>query len=155
MKQTFRLEPFVRVCLWLALVLVVSGVWIAHAQQQPAQQPGAPPADDPRFTGLSTTMDAKDLGVSRRRFEPGARSAWHSHDRGQLIFVEQGRARTQKRGQPLREMGVGESDYTGSSIVHWHGAAPGEAFVQIAVGWGGETKWLEKTTDEEYSGKRK
>jgi 4-carboxymuconolactone decarboxylase len=154
MKRTVRLTPLVRGCLWLALVLAVSGGWIARAQQ-PAQQSGAPAAEDPRFTGLSTTMEAKDLGVSRRRFEAGARSAWHSHDLGQLLFVEQGRARTQKRGQPMREMGVGESDYTGSSIIHWHGATPDQPFVQVAVGWGGETKWLEKTTDDEYAGRKR
>ena len=154
MKRYVRPGPFVRTCLWLALVLAASGVWVARAQQQPAQQPGAPPADDPRFTGLSTTMEAKDLGVSRRRFEAGARSAWHYHDSGQLLFVEQGRARTQKRGQAMREMGVGESDYTAGKVQHWHGAAPDQAFVQVSVGWGGTTTWLEKTTDAEYAGKR-
>lgn len=153
MRQTFRRGSFVRACLWLALVLVVSGAWLARAQQ-PAQQPGAPPVDDPRFTGLSTPMEAENMSVSRRRFEAGARSAWHSHTHGQLLFVEEGRARTQKRGQPMREMGVGESDFTHPSTEHWHGAAPDEPFVQISVRWGGETTWLEKTTDEEYSGKR-
>jgi quercetin dioxygenase-like cupin family protein len=154
MKQTFRVGPFVRAGLWLALVLAASGAWIGHAQQ-PAQQPGTPAADDPHFTGLSTTMESKDLSTGRRRFEAGARSAWHTHERGQLIFVEQGRARTQKRGQPIREMDVGESDYTGPNIEHWHGAAPDQPFVQVSVGWGGATNWLQRTTDEEYSGKKK
>ena len=44
-------------------------------------------------------------------FEPGARTAWHSHDRGQLLMVEQGRMRAQKRGEPIKEYGVGEIDY--------------------------------------------
>jgi quercetin dioxygenase-like cupin family protein len=152
MKQTYRPRPFVRVCLWLALVLVVSGAWIARSQE-PAEQPDTLLADDPRFTGLATVMEATDLVVLRLRFEPGARSAWHSHSHGQLLFVEQGRARTQKRGQPMREMGVGESDYTGPNIEHWHGAVPDEPFVQIAVMWEGEVEWLERTTDEEYAGK--
>ena len=153
MKSAFRRGSFVRMGLWLAMVLVIAGVWITRAQQ-PVEQPVAPPAEDPRFTGLSTAMEAKELTVSRRRFEAGARSAWHSHERAQLLFVEQGRARTQKRGQPMREMGVGESDYTGPNIQHWHGAAPDEPFVQIAVMWGGEVEWLERTTDEEYAGKK-
>ena len=107
MRRTAWVISFVRVGLWAALVLGVSGAWLVRAQQ-PAQQPGAAATpDDPRFTGLSTVMEAKDLGVSRRRFEAGARSAWHYHASGQLLFVEQGRARTQKRGQPMREMGVG------------------------------------------------
>ena len=130
------------------LMLVVLTRWIGAAQPPPAQA-----GDDPRFTGKSTVMEATGLGVSRRSFEPGARSAWHSHDKGQLIFVEEGRARTQKKGQMLKELGAGESDYTGPNLVHWHGAAPDQRLVQVAVGFGGETKWLEKTTDAEYAGR--
>lgn len=111
------------------------------------------PADDPRFTGLSTVLDAKDLSAARRRFEPGARSAWHSHDNGQLLYVEQGRMRTQKKGQAVKELGVGESDYTGPNVVHWHGAVPSTALIQVNVGFGGETRWLQKVTDAEYNGK--
>jgi quercetin dioxygenase-like cupin family protein len=126
--------------LGLGLLLVAS----TYAQQ---------PADDPRFTGKSTVMEGKELTVARRHFEPGARSAWHSHDKGQLLLVEEGRMRTQKRGQGVKELAVGESDYTGPNLVHWHGAAPGQALVQINVGFGGETKWLEKVSDAEYSRK--
>jgi len=90
--------------------------------------------------------------AARRRFEPGARSAWHSHDNGQLLFVEKGRGRTQKRGMAMRDMGPGDSDYTGPNVIHWHGAVPTQEFIQINIGFGGETKWMEKTTDAEYSG---
>lgn len=130
------------------------GAWLVAlgAAATLAQQPAAP-ADDPRFTGKSDVLDAKDLGVSRRRFEPGARSAWHSHDKGQLLYVEEGRARTQKRGQPMREMAPGDSDYTGPSVVHWHGAVPQTHFIQVAVSFGGETRWMEKVTDAQYAGK--
>jgi len=128
----------------LVLAFVVAMYWTGRAQQ-----------DDPRFTGKSDTMDAKDLGIGRRSFEPGARSAWHSHDKGQLIFVEQGRARTQKKGQPMKELALGESDYTGPNVVHWHGATPGDRLVQVAVSFGGEIKWLQKTTDDEYNGRTK
>ena len=118
-----------------------------------AAQPPAPAGDDPRFTGETSTLESKDLGVSRRRFEAGARSAWHSHDRGQLLFVEEGRARLQKRGEAMKELGRGESDYTRANAAHWHGATPHEPLVQVAVGFGGETRWMEKVTDEEYQGK--
>ena len=119
----------------------------ATGQTQP------PPADDPRFTGLSTVLEAKDLSVARRRYEPGARSAWHSHDNGQLLYVEQGRMRTQKKGQPVKELGVGESDYTGPKVVHWHGAVPATHLIQVNVGFSGETRWMEKVTDAEYNAK--
>ncbi len=112
-----------------------------------------PPADDPRFTGLSTVLEGKDLSAARRRFEPGARSAWHSHDNGQLLYVEQGRMRTQKKGQPAKELGVGDSDYTGANVVHWHGAVPTTHLIQINVGFGGETRWMQKVTDAEYGAK--
>ncbi|MBI1874692.1 MAG: cupin domain-containing protein [Acidobacteria bacterium] len=135
-------------CLWLVLAFAVTINWIGHAQQT-----AQPPVDDPRFTGKTSTLEAKDLSVSRRRFEAGARSAWHSHDRGQLVFVQEGRARIQKRGQTMRELGPGDSDYTGPNVVHWHGAVPDQPLVQIAVGFGGETKWMEKVTDAEYAGK--
>ena len=127
----------------LVFALAASARWIGHAQQ-----------DDPRFTGRTDNLDAKDLGVSRRSFEPGARSAWHSHAKGQLLFVEQGRARTQKQGQAIKEIGVGETDYTAPNVVHWHGAVPTQRLVQVAVGFGGDVKWLEKTTDDEYAGKK-
>jgi quercetin dioxygenase-like cupin family protein len=109
--------------------------------------------DDPHFTGRSVTMDGKDLSVARRSFDAGARSAWHYHDNGQLLMVEDGRMRTQKKGGAVKELGKGESDYTGPKIVHWHGAVPGQPLTQINVGFGGETKWLEKVTDAEYAGK--
>lgn len=136
--------------------------WITHgllgvvalgalAVQATGQTPA--PGDDPHFTGLSTVLDAKGLTIARRRFEPGARSAWHSHDTGQLLFVEQGRMRTQKRGQPVRELGAGESDYTGPSVIHWHGAVPQTHLIQVNAGFGGETRWMERVTDAEYSGR--
>jgi quercetin dioxygenase-like cupin family protein len=129
-------------------VLAFTAVWTGRAEQQPAA------ANAPRFTGTSTTMDAKDLTIARRRFEPGARTYWHSHDRGQLLLVEQGRMRLQDRGDKMREIGVGESDYTPPNIVHWHGAAPGQALVQINAGFGGEAKWFDEVTADEYAGKR-
>ncbi len=135
--------------LGLLLVLAASTRWVGQAQQTPS------PGDDARFTGKSTVMDAKDLTAARRHFEAGARSAWHSHERGQLLLVEQGRLLTQKRGQAIRDLGVGESDYTAANVVHWHGATPGQPLVQINVGFGGETKWLEKVTDAEYAGRNK
>jgi quercetin dioxygenase-like cupin family protein len=139
-----------RVALALSLmsVLIASSRWVGQAQQT------APGGDDPHFTGKSIPMDGKDLSVARRHFDAAARSAWHSHDHGQLLLVEEGRMRTQKRGQAVRELGVGESDYTAPNVVHWHGAVPAQGLSQINVGFGGETKWLEKVTDAEYNAKR-
>ena len=129
-----------RIAVLLSLGLLLVGS--SYAQQNP-----------PLFTGKSVAMEGKDLSAARRSFEAGARTFWHSHDNGQLLLVEDGRMRTQKKGGPIKELGKGESDYTGSTIVHWHGAVPGQALVQINVGFGGETKWLEQVTDAEYNGR--
>ena len=116
-----------------------------------AQQ--SPPANAPRFTGKTDVMDSKDLSIARRRFEPGARTAWHSHDRGQLLMVEEGRMRSQQRGQPIKEFGKGDSEYTAANVVHWHGAAADQALVQLNVGFGGGSKWFEDVSEAEYLGK--
>ena len=144
------MTPLTRARVWLAAGLLAAGTMVLPARTARAQQP---PGDDPRFTGKSDALESKDLSLSRRRFDPGARSAWHSHEKGQLIYVEEGRARTQKKGQPIRELAVGDSDYTGPHIVHWHGAVPQTHFVQVAVSFGGEITWMERVTDAEYSGK--
>src|SRR6185295_12087088 len=102
----------------MARIAVLLGLGVMLVASTYAQQP-----TDDRFTGKTTVMDGKELSVARRHFEPGARTAWHSHDNGQLLLVEDGRMRTQKKGGPVKEIGKGESDYTGSKIVHWHGAA--------------------------------
>jgi quercetin dioxygenase-like cupin family protein len=128
----------IAVLLGLGLLLVGS----SYAQQNP-----------PLFTGKSAVMDGKDLSVARRSFEPGARTYWHSHDRGQLLLVEDGRMRAQKKDGPVKEFGKGESDYTGPNVVHWHGAVSGQSLVQVNVGFGGETKWMAQVTDAEYNGR--
>jgi quercetin dioxygenase-like cupin family protein len=140
MTRRPRLRLLVGSSLWLILALTVARGW--SDRQQPA-------ADDPRFTGKSTTLDATGVAASRRHFEAGARSAWHTHDRGQVILVEEGRARTQKRGQAMRELGPGESDYTPGNVMHWHGATPAQALTQAALTFG-ETRWHDKVTDAEY-----
>jgi quercetin dioxygenase-like cupin family protein len=129
-----------RIAVLVSLGLLLVGS--SYAQQSP-----------PLFTGTSLVMDGKDLSAARRSFEPGARTYWHSHDNGQLLLVEDGRMRTQKKGGPVRELGKGESDYAGPNVVHWHGAVPGQALIQINVGFSGGTKWLQEVSDAEYNGK--
>ena len=128
-------------------VFVLVGLAALLAGSTWAQQP-APVA--PRFTGKTEAMDGKDLSVARRRFEPGARTAWHSHDRGQLLMVEEGRMRSQQRGKPTKDFGVGESEYTAPNVVHWHGAPQSATLQQIAFSFG-MTNWAEKVTDAQYA----
>jgi 4-carboxymuconolactone decarboxylase len=128
----------------LVAVFAVSTRWTLAGQ----------PATTPRFTGTSTVMDGKDLSAARRNFEAGARTYWHSHDNGQLLLVEKGKMRVQKRGEPMRELTAGESDYTRANIVHWHGAAPDGPLVQINIGFGGGSKWYEEVSADDYAGRK-
>jgi quercetin dioxygenase-like cupin family protein len=120
-----------------------------EAAQQPAGGGAA------RFTGKNTMLESASsatLRAARGRFEAGARSYWHSHDAGQLIFVQEGRARVQRRGEAIRDLRAHDSDYTGPNVIHWHGAAPDEAAVMVTVAFGGTTRWMEEVTEEEYRG---
>jgi quercetin dioxygenase-like cupin family protein len=129
-------------------LLGVCVYWVAHAQQSAS-------TDEARFTGLSRALEAEGWRVSHRWFEPGARTAWHKHAGGQLLFVESGKARVQERGGALREIGVNDSHYSGPNVEHWHGATPDSEFRQVALSRGdaSETVWLDKVTDAEYAGR--
>ena len=81
----------------LFVLFAGSAAWIG------AQQPAADP-EASRFTGQTAALDAGGAAAGRRRFEAGARTAWHSHPRGQLLFVQEGRARIQKKGQPFKDL---------------------------------------------------
>jgi quercetin dioxygenase-like cupin family protein len=133
----------------VACVAALAGVatfWIVHAQQ---------PTDAARFTGVSQTLELEGWRVSRRSFEPGARTAWHRHGGGQLLFVESGRARVQERGGAIREIAMAGSYWTGPNVEHWHGATPDSEFHQVALSRGdaSETVWLELVTDAQYQGR--
>lgn len=85
--------------------------------------------------------------------EPGAHSFWHCHPGGQFLIVMEGVARAQKRGERMRDLGVGEIEYAGPWVEHWHGAGP-EApaqFVQVAMQPTG-TRWQEKVSEADYRG---
>ena len=130
------------------VLLLITAVWTRAAQQA-----GGADLEAARFTGKTTVLQPDGVNVGRRRFEAAARTAWHSHPNGQLLFVQEGRLRMQKRGQPIKELSQGESDFTGPNVEHWHGAAAATALTHVAVGFGGETKWLDKVTDDESAGK--
>lgn len=121
---------------------------VAASGREGGQQP-----TDANFTGVVTPMDAKDVTAGRRTFAAGARTAWHSHDKGQLILAESGRMRTGRRGESIKEYETGGSEYTPPNVEHWHGATPAGPLVQVNIQFGGTTKWLARTTDDEYAGK--
>ena len=102
------------------------------------------------FTGPPpTVMDSDEVRKARVRLIAGARAHWHSHGWGQLLLPEEGRGRFQIQGEPLRELLPGEPVFTAGGVMHWHGAAPDESLVMLAV-QGGGAEWGEPVGDEVY-----
>ena len=88
-------------------------------------------------------------------FEPGARTAWHTHPLGQTLIVTAGVGRAQREGGPIEEIRAGDIVWFPPGEKHWHGAAPTTAMTHIAIQEaldGKVVEWLEKVSDGEYQG---
>lgn len=86
-------------------------------------------------------------------FEPGARTAWHTHPLGQTIIVTAGCGRAQREGGPVIEIRPGDIVWFPPGERHWHGAAPTTAMTHIAIAEaenGSVVDWLEQVSDEAY-----
>jgi len=95
------------------------------------------------------------VGAAAVTFEPGARTAWHTHPAGQAIIVVSGLGRAQHAGGPVEEIRPGDVVWFPAGEKHWHGAAPDVAMTHIAITEsidGSPVTWLEKVSDAEYSG---
>ncbi len=87
-------------------------------------------------------------------FEPGARTAWHTHPLGQTLFVTAGLGRVQQWGGPVQEIRPGDVVWIAPGEKHWHGAAPTTAMTHVAMQEkldGKAVDWLEKVTDAQYN----
>jgi quercetin dioxygenase-like cupin family protein len=99
------------------------------------------PKEPSRVAGASVT------------FEPGARTAWHTHPLGQTLIVIAGCGRAQRWGGPVEEIRPGDIIWFAPGEKHWHGASPTTAITHIAIQEqldGKAVDWLEKVGDEEY-----
>ena len=88
-------------------------------------------------------------------FEPGARTAWHTHPAGQAIIITFGRGRVQREGGPVEEVTTGDVVFFPAGEKHWHGASPENAMSHIAIQEsidGSPVTWMEKVSDEQYDG---
>lgn len=119
------------------------------------------PTQESYFTGrvlLTPIIEAEAparLRAAMVSFEPGARTAWHTHPLGQTLFVVSGAGRVQSWGEPIREIRAGDTIWFSPGEKHWHGASPASAMTHIAMqeGLDGVTAdWLEKVSDEQYTG---
>jgi quercetin dioxygenase-like cupin family protein len=105
---------------------------------------------DPLF---SADAPARTAGASVT-FEPGARTAWHTHPLGQTLIVIAGSGRVQRESGPIEEIRPGDVVQFAPDEKHWHGAAPRTALTHIAIQEaldGKVVEWMEKVTDEQYN----
>ena len=104
---------------------------------------------DPLF---QANPPARALGASVT-FEPGARTAWHTHPLGQILIVTAGCGLVQRLGGPVEEIRPGDVVWIPPGEKHWHGAAPTTAMTHIAIVEqldGKSADWMEKVSDEQY-----
>ena len=101
---------------------------------------------------ISAPVPARLRGVSVT-FEPGARTAWHTHPLGQTLIVTAGIGRAQKQGEPVEIIRPGDVVWFAPGEKHWHGAAPDCAMTHIALQEALDGKvvdWLEQVSDAQY-----
>lgn len=113
------------------------------------------------FTGavwldeISAWPNASSVRIVRVTFEPGARTAWHTHPHGQTLHILAGKGRVQKAGGEVQEVHPGDTVWFEPGERHWHGAAPGQMMVHLAVQQaddsGSAATWLEHVSDEDYN----
>lgn len=106
-----------------------------------------------RIDPLHTAPEPARVAAASVTFEPGARTAWHTHPLGQTLIVMAGCGRVQREGGPIEEIKPGDVVWFAPDEKHWHGAAPSTALTHIAIQErlnGKAVDWLEHVTDEEY-----
>ena len=153
------------VAIGISLSVLAAGVQSQTLAQQEqiritrsASQPGRrAPADN--FTGsvridssFQANAPARMYGA-RVAFEPGARTAWHTHPLGQILIVTTGTGRVQRWGDPIDEFRQGDVVWIPPGQKHWHGAAPNSSMTHMAIAEqldGQTVKWMEKVSDAQY-----
>ena len=108
-----------------------------------------------RIDPLIQAPDPARVVAAAVTFEPGARTAWHSHPLGQTLIVTAGAGRVQRSGNSIVEIHPGDVIWAPPGEKHWHGAAPTTAVTHIAIQEaldGKAADWMEKVSDEQYNG---
>ena len=171
--MAFELRSRVSLFVLIALLLAFSTLRQARAEYAGSASAGGRQAqaidiDDPQgcpgergqagFIGESRRAENPTAIVNGeqmggRWFAAGARSNWHCHPGGQFMMVMEGRGRVQHRGQRMRNLSLGESEYAGPWVEHWHGAAfdSDVRYNQLAFQPTG-TRWMEPVSQDDYLG---
>lgn len=146
----------------IALSLGLSTVSAAESEPIKVTRAGAQPSTaggEQNFTG-SVRVDSRFQATAPARvgggivtFEPGARTAWHTHPLGQTLIVTAGVGRVQKWGDAIQEIRPGDVVWIPPGVKHWHGASPkvGMSHIAIAESLDGKAvEWMEKVSNEQY-----
>ncbi len=108
-----------------------------------------------RIDPLIQTSPPARVASASVTFEPGARTAWHTHPLGQTLIVIAGCGRAQCWGGPIEEIRPGDVIWFSPGEKHWHGAGPTTAMTHIAIQEqlnGKAVEWMEKVSDGQYGG---
>jgi quercetin dioxygenase-like cupin family protein len=101
--------------------------------------------------GIIEPQGASQLNVAAVHFTPGARTAWHSHEGGQNLYVTEGRGLIQSRGEAVVEIRAGDTVWTPDGEEHWHGAADAHFMTHLSLTQGAPS-WGDHVADPEYRG---
>ena len=127
---------------------------VQHSGTQPSRRgPAEYFTGSVRIDPLFEAPDPARTAGAIVTFEPGARTAWHTHPLGQTLIVTSGSGRVQRWGGPVEEIHPGDVVWFPPGEKHWHGAAPTTAMTHIAIQErldGNTVDWLEHVTDEQY-----
>jgi quercetin dioxygenase-like cupin family protein len=130
--------------------------WVRdEIKQGDSRSAAASPHKEERMDPLfPVTAPARGAG-NAVTFEPGARTAWHTHPLGQVLIITIGCGRAQREGGPIEEIRPGDVVVFAPGEKHWHGAAPTTAMTHVAIQEaldGKAVEWMEKVSDEQYQG---
>lgn len=148
----------------LFLIIIIASCSYEKKTEEPIQHsdpvfPKGEILSSDNFTGTVWLhmMGAEDSTLHARfgnvSFEPKARTNWHSHPGGQVLFITEGQGYYQALGQPARILRKGDHQEIPPNVVHWHGAGPDTEFAHIAISLNtdeGGALWQGPVTDEEY-----
>jgi len=146
----------------LLLVSRSNGEAQAGAQTQPPQPQGPPACPGQTMaiqaTGVYTQKPVPEIQINGQPapgaiWQPGMRSYWHCHAGGQIMMVFDGVGRVQKRGERMRTLHKGETEYAGPGVEHWHGAAADASaqFFQVSIA-PVPVFWMEEVGKDDYNG---
>ena len=129
-------------------------IMITRSGSQPSSQaPGEHMTGPVRVEPLFSAHDPSRVSGGKVTFEPGARTAWHTHPLGQTLIVTAGTGWIQQWGGPIEEIRQGDVVWIPPGTKHWHGATANTSMTHIAIQeqLGGKTvEWMEKVSDEQF-----